>query len=136
MKRKMPNANRNAAQQALSALAEDTGNEAALKKLADCYVLLPVADEATDAQRGHPDDVVLPVLQEPDGQQMVPVFTSEERLNELLPFITHYRRMPLHDLADHWPPGDVSLAVDAASPEALTFNADAIRTRLAHVPKT
>ncbi|MEV5612737.1 SseB family protein [Streptomyces sp. NPDC052225] len=118
------------AQQALSALAENTGDQNALDTLAGSEVLVPVPDEAR-AEQG-PDDrsLALPVIEQPGGEQLVPVFTSELRMAELLPFISECRPVPLGALAAGWP-AELSLTIDGGSPDALTLSGDGVRSLLA-----
>jgi hypothetical protein len=119
------------AQQALRALAADTDDQTALDTLANSDVLLPIPDEAVDAQGQEAGTRSLPVLEQPDGEQLVPVFTSELRMAELLPSITHYHLVSLGVLAERWPADDLSLTIDASSPDAVTLNAEAVRNVLA-----
>ncbi|MFC7309595.1 SseB family protein [Streptomyces monticola] len=128
----IPSANSTSpAQAALSALATQPQDQAALDTLAESSVLLPVPDEVSDAQDPNAAAMTLPVLEEPGGEQLVPVFTSELRMTELLPSISHCQRVPLGALAAQWPSDDLSLAIDAGSPDALTLTADGVRTLLA-----
>ncbi|MDX3070126.1 SseB family protein, partial [Streptomyces sp. ND04-05B] len=73
------------AQRALTVLAFDTHDEAALSTLADSDVLIPVPDDADEAAVSDPTAVALPVLEQPGGEQIVPVFTSEPAMAEVLP---------------------------------------------------
>jgi type III secretion system (T3SS) SseB-like protein len=120
-----------AAQQALSALAADTQDRAALDTLAESPVLLPLPDDLGDAEDADSSVITLPVLQDPDGQQLVPVFTSELRMSELLPTVSRCRQVPLGALAARWPSDDLALTIDAGSPDALTLTAEGVRTLLA-----
>lgn len=118
------------AQQALTALALDTGDTAALDTLAGSDVLVPVPDDADDAAMSDPTAVALPVLEQPGGEQVVPVFTSEPAMAELLPFVSRYRLVPLGALASQWPDSDLSLTIDAGSPHGLTLDAHDVGTLL------
>ncbi|WP_055714730.1 SseB family protein [Streptomyces torulosus] len=118
------------AQQALTALALDNGDTAALDTLAGSDVLVPVPDDADDAALNDPTAVALPVLEQPGGEQVVPVFTSEPAMAELLPFVSRYRLVPLGALASQWPDSDLSLTIDAGSPYGLTLDAHDVGTLL------
>jgi hypothetical protein len=120
-----------AAQTALDHLALDAGDTEALDTLAGSEVLVPVPDDASEEDANDPTSVALPVLEQPDGEQTVPVFTSETEMADLLPFVSRYRLVPLGALASQWPTGDLTLTIDAASPHGLTLNSDGVRTLLA-----
>ncbi len=119
------------AQEALDTLAVDTDDTAALDTLAGSDVLVPVPDDASDEDIADPHAVALPVLDDPEGGQVVPVFTSELELAELLPSVSRYRLVPLAALASQWPSGDLDLVIDAASPHGLTLTSEGVRTLLA-----
>lgn len=119
------------AQQALTALALDTRNTEAFDTLAESDVLVPVPDDADEAAVSDPTAVALPVLEQPGGEQVVPVFTSEPAMAELLPFVSRYRLVPLGALASQWPTdADLSLTIDAGSPHGLTLDAHDVGTLL------
>ncbi|UUU36118.1 SseB family protein [Streptomyces sp. CA-210063] len=119
------------AQQALTVLARDTHDTAALNTLADSDVLVPVPDDADDAAVSDPTAVALPVLEQEGGEQVVPVFTSEPAMAELLPYVSRYRLVPLGALASQWPADvDLSLTIDAGSPHGLTLDAHDVGTLL------
>lgn len=120
-----------AAQAALDTLVADSDDAAALDTLAGSEVLVPVPDDADEEEANDPNAVSLPVLEQPDGEQTVPVFTSEAEMADLLPFVSRYRLVPLGALASQWPTGDLTLTIDAASPHGLTLNSDGVRTLLA-----
>ncbi|WP_432174612.1 SseB family protein [Streptomyces sp. Tue6028] len=119
------------AQEALNALAENTEDTAALDTLAGSDVLVPVPDDAVEEGMADPSAVALPVLDQPGGAQVVPVFTSELEMAELLPFVSRYRLVPLGALASQWPSGDLALTIDASSPHGLTLTSEGVRTLLA-----
>ncbi|MHA5054152.1 SseB family protein [Streptomyces sp. SD15] len=119
------------AQEALDTLAEHRGDAAALATLAASDVLVPVPDDAEEETATDPAAVALPVLEQPGGEQVVPVFTSEPAMAELLPFVSRYRLVPLGALASQWPSGDLSLTIDPSSPHGLTFDSEGVRTLLA-----
>ncbi|MER6130080.1 SseB family protein [Streptomyces sp. NPDC001795] len=119
-----------AAQAALDTLAVDAADSDALDALAGSDVLVPVPDDVTEEDAGNPNTVALPVLEQPDGEQTVPVFTSETEMADLLPFVSRYRLVPLGALASQWPTDDLTLTIDAASPHGLTLNSEGVRTLL------
>lgn len=115
------------AQRALDALTQNTEDTTALDTLATSEVLIPVPDDAEDED----STVALPVLEQQDGAPVVPVFTSETEMAELLPFVSRYRLVPLGALAAQWPDGDLSLSIDASSAHPLTLTSEGVRTLLA-----
>ncbi|MFF4353504.1 SseB family protein [Streptomyces sp. NPDC001530] len=119
------------AQEALNTLVENTEDATALDTLAGSDVLVPVPDDAVEEDAADPTAVALPVLDQPGGEQVVPVFTSELEMAELLPFVSRYRLVPLGALASQWPSGDLSLTIDASSPHGLTLTSEGVRTLLA-----
>lgn len=118
------------AQRALSALAENAEDGAALDTLAGSDVLVPVPDDADDTA-GDPTVVALPVLEQPGEDPMVPVFTSEVTMAGLLPSVSRYRLVPLGALAAQWPASDLSLTIDASTPHGLTLDSQGVRSLLA-----
>ncbi|MEU5090487.1 SseB family protein [Streptomyces sp. NPDC021356] len=118
------------AQQALDVLAENAEDTGALDTLAGSDVLVPVPDDVSDEDATDPSAVALPVLEQPGGVPVVPVFTSELEMSELLPFISRYRLVPLGALASQWPADDLSLTIDASSPHGLTLTSEGVRTLL------
>ncbi|MET9503435.1 SseB family protein [Streptomyces sp. NPDC006259] len=120
-----------AATRALDALARDTGDTAALDTLAHCDVLVPVPEDATDEDVTNPSMLALPVLEQPGTTPIVPVFTSEPEMVDLLPGVARYRLVPLGALAHQWPEGDLSLSIDAAGEHPLTLTSEGVRTLLA-----
>ncbi|MCT9078717.1 SseB family protein [Streptomyces fulvoviolaceus] len=114
-------------QRALDALTQNTEDIAALDTLATSEVLVPVPDDAADEDVA----VALPVLEQQDGAPVVPVFTSEVEMAELLPFVSRYRLVPLGALAAQWPDGDLSLTIDGSSTHPLTLTSEGVRTLLA-----
>ena len=93
-------------------------------------MLVPVPDDAGD-DASDPTVVALPVLEQSGGEQVVPVFTSELEMADLLPFVSRYRLVPLGALASQWPDADLSLTIDASSPHGLTLDSEGVRTLLA-----
>ncbi|MCD9874954.1 SseB family protein [Streptomyces guryensis] len=119
------------ARQALDALAVNTEDTAALDTLAGSEVLVPVPDDASQEDAADPGAVALPVLEQPGGDPVVPVFTSEGEMAGLLPFVSRYRLVPLGALASQWPTDDLSLTIDAGSEHPLTLTSEGVRTLLA-----
>jgi hypothetical protein len=119
------------ARRALDALAENTEDPTALAMLASSEVLVPVPDDAGPDGGAEPGMVALPVLEQPDGAPVVPVFTSEPEMAELLPYVSRYRLVPLGALAAQWPADDLSLTIDASSEHPLTLTSEGVRTLLA-----
>ncbi|MDN0199190.1 SseB family protein [Streptomyces sp. S.PNR 29] len=119
------------AQRALDALIDNTEDRAALDALASSDVLVPVPDDASDEDATNPSAVALPVLEQPGGTQVVPVFTSEGEMADLLPFVSRYRLVPLGALAAQWPADDLSLTIDGSSEHRLTLTSEGVRTLLA-----
>ncbi|MFD4952656.1 SseB family protein [Streptomyces sp. NPDC058451] len=119
------------AQQALDVLAENAEDTVALETLASSDVLVPVPDDASEEDATNPTAVALPVLEQPGGAPVVPVFTSELEMSDLLPFVSRYRLVPLGALASQWPDDDLSLTIDANSPHGLTLTSEGVRSLLA-----
>ncbi|MEV5431644.1 SseB family protein [Streptomyces sp. NPDC052701] len=119
------------AQHALDVLAGNTEDTAALDALANSDVLVPVPDDANEEDADDPALVALPVLEQPDGETVVPVFTSEREMTGLLPFVSRYRLVPLGALAAQWPADDLSLSIDGSSEHRLTLTSEGVRTLLA-----
>ncbi|MDX3571786.1 SseB family protein [Streptomyces sp. ID05-47C] len=120
-----------AAASALNALARDTRDPDALDTLAHCEVLVPVPEDATDEDVTNPSMLALPVLEQPGTAPVVPVFTSEPEMVDLLPGVARYRVVPLGALAHQWPEGELSLSIDAAGEHPLTLTSEGVRTLLA-----
>jgi hypothetical protein len=119
------------AQRALDTLTENAQDTVALDTLASSDVLVPVPDDTDDEEAGNPAAVALPVLEQPGGRHVVPVFTSEVEMAGLLPFVSRYRLVPLGALASQWPAEDLSLSIDAGSEHRLTLTSEGVRTLLA-----
>ncbi|AZS89042.1 SseB family protein [Streptomyces griseoviridis] len=119
------------ARQALDALAVDTENTAALDTLAQSDVLVPVPEDANPEATADPAVVALPILEQPGGDPIVPVFTSEGELAGVLPSVSRYRLVPLGALASQWPTEELSLSIDPGSAHPLTLTSEGVRTLLA-----
>ncbi|ELS50717.1 SseB family protein [Streptomyces sp. ISL-22] len=119
------------ARRALDALAENTEDRTAMDTLASSEVLVPVPDDASEEDATDPAAVALPVIERPGGEPVVPVFTSEPAMAELLPFVSRYRLVPLGALASQWPTDELALTIDAGSDHPLTLTSEGVRTLLA-----
>ncbi|MEU8845374.1 MULTISPECIES: SseB family protein [unclassified Streptomyces] len=119
------------ARRALDALAGNSEDTAAMDTLASSDVLVPVPDDANEQDAIDPGAVALPVIERSDGEPVVPVFTSEPAMAELLPFVSRYRLVPLGALASQWPSEDLALTIDAGSSHPLTLTSEGVRTLLA-----
>ncbi|MGW1953215.1 SseB family protein [Streptomyces sp. NPDC001920] len=119
------------ARQALDALAGNTEDRAAMDTLASSDVLVPVPDDAVGEDAMDPGAVALPVIERPGGEPVVPVFTSEPAMAELLPYVSRYRLVPLGALASQWPADELALTIDAGSTHPLTLTSEGVRTLLA-----
>jgi len=119
------------AQEALDVLVRNAEDAVALDTLADSDVLVPVPDDVSEEEVADPSAVALPVLEASGGEQVVPVFTSELEMAELLPSVSRYRMVPLGALASQWPSIDLALTIDAGSPHGLTLTSEGVRTLLA-----
>jgi hypothetical protein len=120
-----------ATQHALGELAADRADESSLDTLAGSEVLLPAASAVGGEEDNDPQTLHLPVFEQEDGAQLVPVFTSQARLHEVLPQVERFHRVPLGALAEGWPSEDISLTIDAGAPETVTLSAQGVRTLLA-----
>ncbi|MEJ8667977.1 MULTISPECIES: SseB family protein [unclassified Streptomyces] len=119
------------ARRALDALAGNSEDATAMDTLASSDVLVPVPDDANEQDAIDPGAVALPVIERPGGEPVVPVFTSEPAMAELLPFVSRYRLVPLGALASQWPSEDLALSIDAGSSHPLTLTSEGVRTLLA-----
>jgi len=121
------------AQRALHEIATGSENVIALSTLAVSEVLLPVpaADEYPDDLDGSgvepPREIQLPVYEQEDGKQLVPVFTSETRMAEALPSTRRYRLVQLAALSGAWPSDELILSIDTGSPDALSISGEGVR---------
>jgi hypothetical protein len=119
------------ARRALDALADNTEDRTAMDTLASSDVLVPVPDDASEEDAMDPTAVALPVIEQPGGEPVVPVFTSEPAMAELLPYVSRYRVVPLGALASQWPADELALSIDAGSEHPLTLTSEGVRTLLA-----
>ncbi|MFD0489281.1 SseB family protein [Saccharopolyspora spinosporotrichia] len=70
--------------------------------------------------------VALPVIEQ-EGQKYIPVFTSEEALEEAGADVSTAIRVPLAELAANWPSEDMWLAVNPASENGIGLPPDVVR---------
>ncbi|WP_405720727.1 SseB family protein [Streptomyces sp. NBC_01537] len=116
------------AQRALHQIAVGGESAAALSTLAVSDVLLPVPGEPDASGVGpEPQSIQLPVYEQEDGTKLVPVFTDEVRLTEALPTTQRYRIVPLAVLSSSWPSDELTLSIDAGSPDTLTIGGEGVR---------
>ncbi|NYI04843.1 SseB family protein [Allostreptomyces psammosilenae] len=111
---------------ALHDLATGGDQQAALSKLAAGTVLLPEAGDPEQVDAEDPRVLRLPVFEQ-EGNELVPVFTSEPKLAAALPQVQRYRRVPLAALGAGWPSDTLGLAVNPGDPEALTLPGAGVR---------
>ncbi len=116
-----------AAQQALRAVVEGAVDETALSTLARSEVLLPTGP---DAEGPAPMALSLPVFEQEDGTELVPVFTTQDRMEQVLPQIRRHRSVVLGALAHGWPDERLSLVIDAGTPEELALTAHGVKELL------
>lgn len=116
------------AQRALHEIANGSENVVALSTLAVSDVLLPVP--GTDENPGGaelPREIQLPVYEQDDGRQLVPVFTSESRMAEALPSTRRYRLVQLAALSGAWPSDDLILSIDTGNADSLSISGQGVR---------
>ncbi len=116
-----------AAQQALRTVVEKGADEAALSTLAHSEVLVPAA---TNAEGPTPAALTLPVFEQEDGTELVPVFTTQERMEQAMPKMRRHHSVQLGALAHGWPSDNLSLVIDAGTPEQLALTAQGVRALL------
>jgi hypothetical protein len=120
------------AQRALHEIAHGSENVIALSTLAVSEVLLPVP-AADDYPDGGPDgselprEIQLPVYEQEDGRQLVPVFTSETRMADALPSTRRYRLVQLAALSGAWPSDELILSIDTGSDDALSISGEGVK---------
>ncbi|MEU6343767.1 SseB family protein [Streptomyces sp. NPDC046977] len=125
-----PNGAQPPAQRALHEIATGGDNASALSTLAASDVLLPVPgppEEAAGGDDAEQQTISLPVFEQEDGTKLVPVFTSEVRLAHALPNARGYRILPLSALSSGWPSDELTLSIDAGSPDTLTIKGEGVR---------
>jgi SseB protein N-terminal domain len=119
------------AQRALHEIAHGSENVVALSTLAVSEVLLPApgSEEYPDGGGGAelPREIQLPVYEQDDGRQLVPVFTSENRMAEALPATRRYRLVQLAALSGAWPSDELILSIDTGSEDALSISGEGVR---------
>ncbi|WP_329137974.1 SseB family protein [Streptomyces sp. NBC_01476] len=122
------------AQRALHEIAHGSENVIALSTLAISEVLLPVPapdDYPEEAGAGAgaepPREIQLPVYEQEDGRQLVPVFTSETRMADALPATRRYRLVQLAALSGAWPSDELILSIDTGSEDALSISGEGVR---------
>src|SRR3954469_25782048 len=104
---------------------EQAEAQALLQQLATSTAFLP--QEVPEGAEPPPEGAVaLPVIEQ-DGNQFVPVFTTQEALVSAGADPVTAIEVPMIQLAAGWPDGDLWLAVDPASEDGLTLPADVVR---------
>ncbi|PTM85419.1 SseB family protein [Streptomyces sp. VMFN-G11Ma] len=121
-----PNGDASAVQMALRAVAAGDAQDTELDTLADSEVLVPTGT----APDQPPETVSLPVYEQPDGTELVPVFTSQARMHHAFPAITEHRLIQLGALAHGWPSEKLALVIDAGTPEELALTAQGVKDLL------
>lgn len=116
-----------AVQQALRTVVEQGADEAALSMLAHSEVLVPAA---TDGEGPAPKALTLPVFEQEDGTELVPVFTTQERMAHAMPRMRRHRSVQLGVLAHSWPSDNLALVIDAGTPEQLALTAQGVKALL------
>ncbi len=116
-----------AAQRALRTVVNEGADDAALTTLARSEVLIPAA---TDAEGPGPKALSLPVYEQEDGTELVPVFTTQDRMEHALPQIRRHRSVLLGVLAHGWPSENLTLVIDAGTPEQLALTAQGVKELL------
>jgi type III secretion system (T3SS) SseB-like protein len=126
-----PNGAQPPAQRALHEIASGSENVIALSTLAVSEVLLPVpgVDEHPEAVDGAepPREIQLPVYEQEDGRQLVPVFTSESRMADALPATQRYRLVQLAALGGAWPSDELILSIDTGNEDSLSISGEGVR---------
>lgn len=121
------------AQRALHEISHGSENVIALSTLAVSEVLLPVPGAAERPQEPDPTaaepprEIQLPVYEQEDGRQLVPVFTSETRMAEALPATRRYRLVQLAVLSGAWPSDELILSIDTGNEDALSISGEGVR---------
>ncbi|WP_405650495.1 SseB family protein [Streptomyces sp. NBC_00019] len=116
-----------AAQQALRTVVDKGADEAALSTLAGTEVLVPAL---LNGEGPGPKALSLPVYEQEDGTELVPVFTTVARMERALPQIRRHRSVVLGALAHEWPSESLALVIDAGTPEQLALTAQGVKTLL------
>lgn len=116
-----------AAQRALRTVVDKGADEAALSTLAGTEVLLPAV---LNGEGPGPMALSLPVYEQEDGTELVPVFTTRARMERALPQTRRHRSVLLGALAHEWPSEDLTLVIDAGTPEQLALTAQGVRELL------
>lgn len=100
--------------------------QAALVDLANSTVLLPQAPPVGGSQERAGGAVPLPVIEQ-DGNRYVPVFRSARALAAVGGDPGGALRVPVAELAADWPAGELWLAVDPSTAEAIALPAELVR---------
>jgi type III secretion system (T3SS) SseB-like protein len=120
-----PNGAAPAVHLALRAMVAGDADQAELNTLAGSAVLVPTG--ATELQEQDPGAVALPVYEQEDGSELVPVFTTRARMEQAHPQVTEHQQVTLGTLAHHWPSEQLALVIDAGTPEEVALTAQGVR---------
>ncbi|MEV0558349.1 MULTISPECIES: SseB family protein [unclassified Streptomyces] len=123
-----PNGAASAVHLALRAVVAGSADEAELHTLAGSEVLVPTGGVVAPEEA--PGEVTLPVYEQEDGTELVPVFTTQARMQQALPQITQHRQVTLGVLAHSWPSEKLALVIDAGTPEEVALTAQGVRQLL------
>ncbi|QNP75390.1 SseB family protein [Streptomyces roseirectus] len=126
-----PNGADSAVRLALRALITGDADQAELRTLAAGEILIPVGDVPEEQP---PVTVSVPVYEQPDGTELVPVFTSQDRLRQAFPQVTRHRQILLGALAHEWPAEGPMLVIDAGTVDEVTLTAHGVRELLDQTP--
>jgi len=104
-------------------------DEAVMRAVAQSEIVVPQTPEGAPEQQGEIEKgtILLPVIEQ-DGTSYVPVFTSERTMNETAPDIEDAVTVEAADLAANWPTGELWLAVNPGTDEAVTLPPEAVRS--------
>jgi hypothetical protein len=119
------------AQDALRDLNRTPDDRAALDTLIACDILVPEPDEFAVHHAPEDGRLALPVIDDPPQPRTVPVFTSVERMIQMLPDVRVGHQVQLGLLAANWPADEeLALAIDLGHPDDLVFTGQDVRTLL------
>jgi hypothetical protein len=114
-----------ATETAIAAGMASGDSDAVMRAVAASEVMVPQAAEtADDAPEG---SLSLPVIEQ-DGTSYVPVFTSEETMNQAAPDVEDAVTVPAAALGASWPSDDLWLAVNPGTDAGLTLPPDAVKS--------
>ncbi len=115
-----PEGLQNSMEAALARLVDGGDHLEFLQALAGSEVLLPQPE-------GHGEQTVLPIMQEQDGQQFIPAFTSTERLAEAGLAGQEVVAVGGAELGAHWPADPLPLTLNPGSEISVAVPPEAMR---------